>query len=274
MKKFSIAFSAVLLFSVCVIFYNFFTTANYYFGKDNIEIVYPTNHNIKHMALIMDGNRRWAKKNLLKTAQGHAAGAEAIKNVVSFAINAGIPNISLYAFSTENFNRSEEEKNGIFKLACKWMEQFAPTCMEKGIRIRFIGETELFPEDMKLACKDLEEKTASFTNLTLNVLLGYGGRREIVQAVKSLAHQVKEGKITENQIDENILHANLWLGSDTPDPEIVVRTGYEKRLSNFLTFQTVYSELFFLDCFWPEITEKHLCEVVETYQKRKRNFGA
>lgn len=228
---------------------------------------------IQHLAIVMDGNRRWARKNKLDVLLGHSKGGiDAVKRSVDFCLKQGISYLSLYTFSLENLKRTETEKSFLFNLliseGSKSMQEF----IDQKIRIRFVGDKTLFPQNVLSLSHDIEEKTKHFTKLTINILFCYGARQEIVCGIKSLYHKIKEGLISENDITEDSLNQCLWTYG-TPEPDLVIRTGGRKRLSNFLLFQSAYSELYFLDCLWPEVQEADLENAVNSFAHVKRNFG-
>ena len=228
---------------------------------------------IKHLACIMDGNRRWAKSRGWMAFRGHRQGAETVQMVTDFCLAKGIEYLSLYTFSIENFKRSEEEKNYFFDLLVEEAEKKLDLFIKKGIRIRFIGDRSLFPATVLKACEKIEQNTAHLKALQVNFLFCYGARQEIVAAAKSLVRQVREGLMTEDAISDETFHTSLWT-HDMPDPEVIIRTGNLKRLSNFMLYQAAYAEIYFLECLWPELTEKHLEDVLAEFDHCRRNFGA
>ncbi len=230
---------------------------------------------IKHLACMMDGNRRWAKKRSLPTSLGHKEGLSAVERTVDFCLKNSISYLSLYTFSIENFKRSFEEKKYIFNLMINYFKKDGTLqeLINKGIRILFIGDRSLFPLELVDLCADIEQKTAHNTKLTVNFLFCYGGRQEIVAGVKKIAHMVATNKLSLDQIDEKLVANSLWL-SHIPDPELVIRPGGHQRLSNFLLYQLAYSELYFTETLWPDITEIHLAEALKSLESRQKNFGA
>jgi len=227
---------------------------------------------INHIAFIMDGNRRWAKSRGLLRLYGHKEGVNTVKRVARFCLDRKIKYLSLYTFSIENFKRSEKEKaylfNMVAKEACKSLQEFK----ENGIRVAFVGDRSLFPDTVLPICEELEKETALCDKLHINFLFCYGARQEIVSGVKKIAQKVKAGELCEHDINENMLQDYLW-SSDFPEPDLIVRTGGQVRLSNFLLYQAAYSEFCFLDCMWPELSESHLNSIVTRYLERQRNFG-
>lgn len=229
-------------------------------------------HMIKHIAFIMDGNRRWAVKQGLAAVRGHAQGVESVRRVVEFCLKKGITYVSLYAFSLENFKRSEEEKSFLFGLIVKEAAKGVAEFVEQGVRVRFLGDRSLFPKSVLPSCETLEKETAHLNKLTVNFLFCYGGRQEIVAGVKAVIHKVQKGELAEDEINEDMFGRELWCGNQL-DPDLIVRTGGEQRLSNFLLYQSAYSELMFLDCFWPDISDLDLEHVYDAFVARKRRFG-
>lgn len=230
-------------------------------------------HTIKHLALIMDGNRRWARKQGLADWEGHQKGTEPVKTAVRFCVDQEIPYLSLYAFSLENFKRSEEELGHLFGIIKAGLsgEEFEEL-LSKGVRVRFIGERSRFPQDLLDTVESIESKTSNGKKLTLNILFCYGGRQEIVAATKQLVKEVLAKKLSVDDIDLEQIQKHLWT-ADTPDPDLIIRTGGEKRLSNFMPWQSTYGELMFVDKYWPEITYDDLVNAVEYFANRTRRFG-
>lgn len=228
---------------------------------------------IKHLACIMDGNRRWAKSQGWLPWFGHKEGVEAAKRAVEFCIERGIPYLSLYAFSTENFKRPEQEISYLFNIVFKEVIQaLTPLCVKHEIRVRFVGDRSLFPEKLKPAIEAIEEQTKEYARLTLNVLFCYGAQQEMVSGVKNIVAAVQAGKIALDDISETTITQNLWMNG-TPPPDMILRTGGVKRLSNFLLYQAAYSEFYFLDCMWPEIQKEDFAKAVSYFEECKRNFG-
>lgn len=228
---------------------------------------------IKHVAFVMDGNRRWAKRRGLMPWHGHQEGVQALKRVVDFCLTQRIPYASFYTFSLENFKRSEEEKNFLFNLIIDQAEASLPLFFEKNARIRFVGDRESFPVQVRAACERIEQRTSHLTGIILNFLFCYGGRQELISSVKAIAQALQEGSISHHDINHDLIEKYLWT-TTLPEPELIIRTGGVRRLSNFFLYQAAYSEIFFLDCLWPEISEVDLNEIVQEYAKTQRNFGS
>ncbi len=226
---------------------------------------------IKHLAIIMDGNRRWAQQRKLMSSMGHKQGAETVKTLIKFCLTRKIEIVSVYAFSLENYNRAPEEIQAIFSIIVNQAETTLPDFVEQGIRVRFIGDTQTAPQEVRQAIHRIESQTSHCSRLLLNVLFCYGGRQEILQAIQHIVNDVKSGTLTEAPSEE-IFKKYLWTSS-LPDPDLIIRTGGVKRLSNFLTYQTSYSELYFTDRLWPDLTIQDLEQAVQEYSLRNRNFG-
>lgn len=220
----------------------------------------------------MDGNRRWAQKKSRVPWYGHQEGVEAIKRVIQFCLEQHISYLSLYTFSLENFKRSAVEKKFLFSLLVKEAERGIDEFVNNQIRVQFVGDRSLFPPEVIPACRIIEEKTAHLNKLHLNFLFCYGSRQEIVTSIKAMISDVQEGKLHAEEITEDLFQSYLWTG-DMPEPDLIIRTGGFKRLSNFLLYQAAYSEFCFLDCLWPELTTEHLQQAVNNFIECRRNFG-
>lgn len=227
----------------------------------------------KHIAIIMDGNRRWARERGLDIKSGHKEGAKTLENTVRHAKEIGIKNISVFAFSTENWKRSKEEVAALMLLLKTYLDTYSKKADTEGMRVRVLGDVSALSEGLRESIKKLEERTKDNTDINFNILINYGGRADILRATKNIAKKVKNNEISIDDIDEELFSNNLYTVG-LPDPDVVVRTSGELRSSGFLTWQTVYSEYIFLDKKWPDFTNEDLDEVVRIYQKRKRNFGA
>lgn len=227
---------------------------------------------ITHLAVVMDGNRRWAQQRGLMPWDGHKAGVGALKRVVEFCSMRAIKYVSFYTFSLENFKRSADEQFFLFDLLAHELEASMPMFIEQKARVRFIGDREKFPDRVKNVCELVESSTRDFSTIYLNFLFCYGGRQEIIDGVKSLAKALQDGRLQVNDIHEDLFSKMLWT-QDIPDPELIIRTGGAHRLSNFLLYQAAYSEIDFIDCLWPDITEQHLGEALQRFEQARRNFG-
>lgn len=226
----------------------------------------------KHIAIIMDGNRRWAKEKGLNTSDGHKAGAETLENIVRYCNKIGIKYLTVYAFSTENWKRSKEEVGALMRLLGVYLDKFAKRADTENIRIKVLGDIEVLEDSLKKSIYKAIDRTKDNTGVTFNIALNYGGRLEITTAMKRIAEQVKEGLLNPEDINENTIEANLYTAGQ-PDPDILVRTSGELRTSNFLPWQLVYSEFCFLEKYWPDFDENDVDEVIKIYQKRNRKFG-
>lgn len=228
---------------------------------------------MKHLACIMDGNRRWAKKHGWVPWRGHRQGAETVKLVADFCIKNNISYLSLYAFSIENLNRPQVERDFLFNMIFNEAEKSLPEFQQKGIRIRFIGDRSLFPDHVIPVCERVEKETEHCTNLNLNILFCYGARQEIVGGIKAIIRKVQAGQLSEDDITDDTFSQYLWTAG-MPEPDLVLRTGGHQRLSNFLLYQSAYSEFYFLDCLWPDLTEGDLHKAVSGFSGSQRNFGS
>jgi undecaprenyl diphosphate synthase len=228
---------------------------------------------LQHLACIMDGNRRWARDHKFETFFGHKKGLDAVQHVVDFCLIKQIPYLSLYAFSLENLEqRSQKEQNYLFEVLAQEALQNIDTFKNKNIRIKFIGDSALFPLSMKSVCEKAEQETESAKALQVNFLLCYGGRQEIVDATKRIAIEVAQGTLQPESITPDLFEKFLWT-SPMPSPDLIIRTGGQQRLSNFLLFQCAYSELYFTDCLWPDISPVELESALTYFDTCRKNFG-
>lgn len=227
---------------------------------------------LEHIAIIMDGNGRWAKKRGLPRTLGHRKGAEVVKEICKAAEKAGIKYLTLYAFSTENWKRSEDEVASLMDLLRQYLKSDFQELHERGVRIRFIGERQMLPADIVENMVKLEDQTAANDKMTLCIALSYGSRQEIVHAARRLALLAKRGDITIDDIDEKLFSDMLYT-KDIPDPDILIRTSGEQRISNYLLWQLAYTEFFFTDALWPDFNEKLLLEIIDSYKSRERRYG-
>jgi len=225
-----------------------------------------------HVAIVMDGNGRWAVSKGRPRIAGHKAGIEALRKTLEVARNLPISHLTLYSFSTENWGRPESEVKELMGLLRFYLKNEFSSLHKNNVRMRVIGDRSLLDKDIvKMIC-DAEEKTSKNTGLNLILALSYGGRQEILTAVKSITDKVINGDVLPSDIDENIMSQNLYT-KDIPDPDLVIRTSGEKRTSNFLVWQSVYSEYVFQDVLWPDFSGDHLKSALEEYQSRERRFG-
>ncbi len=225
----------------------------------------------RHVAIILDGNGRWAKKRGLPRSAGHMAGAENFRKIATYCQEIGIEYLTVYAFSTENWKRPEDEVGGIMKLLDKYLHECVRDMEQKHIRMRIFGDTERLSPELRELIKKTDELTEHIEGFQANICLNYGGRAEIVRAAQLYAAAVKDGKedgkLTEEKLSEYMYSAGV------PDPELIIRPGGEYRLSNFLLWQCAYSEFYYTDTLWPDFTEAELNKAIEAYNRRDRRFG-
>lgn len=230
----------------------------------------------QHIAIIMDGNGRWAKQRKLPRVAGHNAGMKTMKTIVDHSDKLGVKYLTVYAFSTENWKRSVEEIGGIFKLLVTYVNSELKELIRNNVKVTVLGDYSMIPEDAKASLEKTLEQTKQNTGLQFNIALNYGGRDEIRRSVSAIAEQVKAGKIEPEDITEETISSYLWTGmhhADVPDPELMIRTSGEQRLSNYLLWQLAYSELVFTDVLWPDFTTEEYEKAIIEYQNRDRRFG-
>ena len=227
----------------------------------------------KHIAIIMDGNRRWAKKRNLPVKMGHKEGAETLKKVVRYANKRGIKYITVYAFSTENWKREKEEVDSLMSLLEYYLNQFSKEADTENIVIKVIGRKKELSEKLLKKIDEVVEGTKNNSGIVFTIALNYGGRDEITTAIKTIAEDVKNSKLNIDEIDEKLISEYLYT-KNMPDPDLMIRTSGELRTSNFLPWQLVYSEFLFLDKLWPEFSEEDLEKAIQIFSKRNRKFGA
>lgn len=226
----------------------------------------------KHVAIIMDGNGRWATQRGLERQEGHIAGAEAVSAAVRAAAKAGVDYVTLYTFSTENWGRPEAEINAIMELFCHMVASRAEELAEQGVRVKIMGERSRFSEKVLSKIDDIEQSTAEGKRLTLILAFNYSSRREMLLATQAIARRVAAGEIEVEDIDEAMFSASL-MTADIPDPDLIIRTSGEYRLSNFLLWQASYSELYFPEVLWPDFGEEDFNRALEMYAGRERRYG-
>jgi len=226
----------------------------------------------KHLAIIMDGNGRWAKQKGLLRALGHKSGTKSVKVIVETCAKIGIENLTLYAFSTENWNRPKLEVDTLMKLLVSSLKKELKTLQDNNIRLNSIGNLSKLPNTILKELQDVIEKTKNNNKMTLTLALSYGSREELLNVVKNISDKVKNNIISIDTIDESIINQHLYT-HNLPDVDLLIRTSGEHRISNFLLWQIAYAELFFTDVLWPDFTEEHLYEAIISYQKRERRFG-
>ncbi len=229
----------------------------------------------KHIGIIMDGNGRWAKQRGLKRSEGHKAGANVFRKICDYANEIGIEYLTFYAFSTENWKRPADEVEAIMNLFRDYLDEANEREEEneaKGLRIKYIGQREGLPEDIIDMIDNIEKGSSDKNKTTVNLAVNYGGRNEILHAVKKISEKVKSGEISENEIDENMISDNLFTAG-IPDPDLIIRPSGEYRLSNFLIWQAAYSEFWFSDILWPDFTPDDLDKAILDFCSRNRRFG-
>ena len=229
-----------------------------------------------HIAIVLDGNRRWAKRNLVMQKQGHFKGADAVENLLDWCEEFDIKIITLYVLSAENLDRNNEELSYIYGLIKTRLEKLYndPRIHKNEMRVKGIGRIELLPDSIKDVLSRLDDATKDYNNHFLNIAIAYGGQNELVDAVRKIGIKIKEGKLDANDINKDVIEENLYT-SHLPQPsaDMILRTSGEKRMSGFLMWQSAYSELIFLDIFWPEFRRIDLMRAIRTFQKRKRRIG-
>ncbi|MBO5038190.1 MAG: isoprenyl transferase, partial [Alphaproteobacteria bacterium] len=225
----------------------------------------------KHIAIIMDGNGRWAKKRGMPRSFGHKKGAENVIEITRAAKDIGVKYLTLYAFSTENWQRPKEEVDALMQLLREYLDKGFKDIMENNVRIRFIGERNMLAPDILEKMRGIEAKSADNTALTLCVALSYGSRQEILSAVKKTALLVAEKKVKIDDIDQAFFSSNLYT-ADIPDPDILIRTSGEQRISNYLLWQLAYTELFFTNTLWPDFNKNELLTILKNFSTRERRY--
>ena len=236
------------------------------------DIVLEKNNIPKHIAIIMDGNGRWAKKRKLPRTMGHKAGVETIRKIVREAQNLGVEYLTLYAFSTENWKRPQEEVSSLMKLLIQYLRSELEELNRNRVSIRISGDITKLPKEAQKEIEDAIIKTENNNKLVLNIAFNYGGRDEIIRAVKLIGKDILDSKLDLEAIDEKIFESYLYT-ANMPDPDLIIRPSGEKRISNFLLWQCAYSEFWYSNIFWPDFTEKNLHEAIIEYQNRDRRFG-
>lgn len=226
----------------------------------------------KHVAVIMDGNGRWAKRRGLPRIAGHHAGMKAVKRATVAADDAGVEILTMYAFSTENWIRPKDEVDYLMKLPQEFLKIELEELIQKNVRVRMTGWKERVPSHTLEAVQEAEEKTRNNTGLILNFALNYGGRKEILDSVRTIAEEVRSGKLSPEDITEETYQRYLQTAG-LPDPDLLIRTSGEIRLSNFMLWQLAYTELWFTDLYWPDFTNEHFNEAIREYQRRTRRYG-
>ncbi len=227
----------------------------------------------RHIAIIMDGNRRWARAQGKGASYGHKKGAKTLEKIVRYANKIGLEYITVYAFSTENWKRAEDEVKALMMLLQNYLDDYAKRADTENIRVKILGDITALSDGMQKSILKCMERTKNNTGVTFNIALNYGGRDEIIKAIKQISKDVKDGKIEIADINEQTVSDNLYT-KGMPDPDLLIRTSGELRLSNFLPWQLVYTEFLFIDKNWPDFTEEDLDNAIIEYEKRTRKFGA
>lgn len=228
--------------------------------------------NLTHLAVIMDGNRRWAKSKGLSIKEGHRAGADTLSKMIDWCIDFEIKYLTIFAFSTENWKREKEEINGIMSLLRDYLSSKRDDFMKKKIKVKSIGVEDNIDKDIVESVKKIENDTINNDVIQVNIAFNYGGRTEILNVAKKIAGDVKNGLIMMDDINENIFKKYLYYGN-IPDPDLVIRTGGEVRISNFLLWEMAYSEFYFTDVFWPNFSKDLLNDIINNFKRRERRYG-
>jgi undecaprenyl diphosphate synthase len=229
-------------------------------------------HLPNHVAIIMDGNGRWAKKIGKKRAFGHENGTKSVRDCINQSLRLGIKNLTLYVFSTENWNRPKFEVNALMDLLVYSLENERVNLIENGIKLNVIGELETLKDKAKTKLKSIISETKSNKKLNLNLAISYGSKQEIVNVIREISNKVKNNIISSKNIDENIINEHLYT-RNLPNVDLLIRTGGEKRVSNFLLWQIAYAEMYFTDLLWPDFKKEDFIDALDDYQKRERRFG-
>ena len=230
-------------------------------------------HMPKHIAIIMDGNRRWARAHGKSASYGHKEGAKTLEKIVRYANKIGLKYITVYAFSTENWKRAEEEVKALMMLLQNYLDDYSKRADTENIRVKILGDITALSDGMQKSINNCMERTKNNTGVTFNIALNYGGRDEIIKAIKQISVEVQDNRLKIEDITEDLVSNRLYTKGQ-PDPDLLIRTSGELRLSNFLPWQLVYSEFLFIDKNWPDFTEEDLDKAIIEYQNRTRKFGA
>ncbi len=229
-------------------------------------------HVPRHVAIIMDGNGRWARRRMLPRLEGHRQGAKAVRRAVEFCRRNGIRFLTLYAFSTENWQRPQKEVSGLMGLLSQFLDSELQELHENGIRVGTIGELKRLPAQLLAKIEAAKDMTRGNTAMTLTIALSYGGRQDILRAALEIGRALKSGRLQERDVNEEAFSGFLWTEA-IPDPDLLIRTGGEVRISNFLLWQCAYSELYFTPVLWPDFGDETFIEALEAYRSRQRRFG-
>ena len=241
------------------------------FGKKQEEGQAPI-HLPVHIGIIMDGNGRWAQKRFLPRSAGHRAGAQNFRTITRYCSKIGIRYLTVYAFSTENWNRPSDEVGALLRLFKEYLEEALRDFMDENIRVSFIGDVSAFPAELRGLIQEVEEASACKTGMVLNLAMNYGGRAEITRAAKKVAQEAVSGSLRPEELTEERFAQYLYTGSQ-PDPDLIIRPSGEERLSNFLLWQSAYAEFVYFDILWPDFKTSDLDRAIEIYSSRQRRFG-
>lgn len=226
----------------------------------------------QHIAIIMDGNGRWAKKRFMPRKYGHAQGAKTVEKIIADANDLGVKYLTVYAFSTENWIRPQDEVDALMKLLHEYMKDCVKKSKKNNMRVKVIGDVSKLDQDLQESIKVLERESKQNTGIQFNVALNYGGRDEIVRASRKIAKDIKEGKLCEDEITDQVFASYLDT-NDIPNPDLLIRTSKEYRLSNFLLWQLAYTEFYFTDVLWPDFSREELVKAIKYFNKRERRYG-
>lgn len=225
-----------------------------------------------HIAIILDGNGRWAKQKGMPRHYGHVKGCQNLEEICDHIRDVGVKYLTVYAFSTENWKRSQEEVSGLLDIFRGYLKKCKKIAKKNNMRIRIIGDPAAFPEDLQQGIRELEEYTSQFDGIFFQIALNYGGRDELTRAMRRMGHEIKEGRLDPMKITEETI-SDFLDTAGIPDPDLMIRTSGEQRLSNFLTWQLAYTEFYFTDVAWPDFSKPELLEAIEKYNKRDRRYG-
>ena len=226
----------------------------------------------RHLGIIMDGNGRWAKKRGLPRTAGHTVGAANFKTITRYCASIGIEYLTVYAFSTENWKRPAEEVSALMKLFSQYLEEALRDFLDENIKVRFIGDTSVFPQELQTLIRETEEVSKNRTGMVLNIAMNYGGRSEIARAARLLAEKVQRGEISPEEITEQAISDSLYTAGQ-PDPDLIIRPSGEQRTSNFLLWQSAYAEYIICDILWPDFKPQDLEDALDEFSRRQRRFG-
>ena len=226
----------------------------------------------RHLGIIMDGNGRWAKKRGLPRTAGHTVGAANFKTITRYCASIGIEYLTVYAFSTENWKRPPEEVSALMKLFRQYLEEALRDFLDENIKVRFIGDTSVFPQELQILIRETEEVSKNRTGMVLNIAMNYGGRSEIARAARLLAEKVQRGEISPEEITEQAISDSLYTAGQ-PDPDLIIRPSGEQRTSNFLLWQSAYAEYIICDILWPDFKPQDLEDALDEFSRRQRRFG-